>query len=262
MSPGSAPRSSSFEPAARLGRLTPTDCAKPPDRSTRLIGVVAPLVLFNMDRAIFQGTPDGGILPYRPYCCLLAAVSVVCLLLWFRYRDREHWILTPLAGALLLGSVFALGIGLVLLPYSLIGLLAMGFGLLGLIPFWVSYIYLRAAVLAYWGARRRLGRGQTLGLALTAVLGISMGAIGVGSLAESFADEQIAILLGERPGEAARAESALAVLYVFPQVRITRLRAAAFAQFHELAAAGSERAESGQITQSFMRIAGRPMLFD
>lgn len=248
--------------AVRLGRWALADAAKPPSWGTRLIGVVAPLVLFNLDRGLGEGPAYGGVLPCRPYICLLASVSVVCLLIWFKFRDRQHWSLAPLAGAMLLASGTAFGVGLYLLPFSLVAMLAMGIGLLGLIPFWVAKIHLRAGVLAALAARQQLAVGPSLVLGLASALLIALAVFAGGSLAESYADQQMAILLGNRPGDAARAESRLALLYAFPQVRIARLRVAAFEQYQQSVAAKSSAPEGGAITQAFLRVTGRTSLVD
>ncbi len=78
------------------------------------------------------------------------------------------------AGSLFAGGLFAGVIGLVLLPFSLIGMFIL-IGVLGFVPFFTSFVYFYQSVQAYRWAQARLGEGMALAtacLAMVLVLGV------------------------------------------------------------------------------------------
>jgi len=115
-----------------------------------LIGTALPLALLCLDPAIFQssslslGPPL--LMPFKAGCYAATAIFIAAMLIWVG-AAKVPGLLSGVLGA---GALFALVVGLVLLPFSILGtLFAMGLGLLGLAPFAMAYVYARRAVEAY-----------------------------------------------------------------------------------------------------------------
>jgi hypothetical protein len=72
-------------------------------------------------------------------------LQMLVLVLWLLLGPVRPWFSALMAGLLMVGVLIAGGIGLAMLPLSLVGLLAMGIGLLGLTPFLTAYVFGRNA---------------------------------------------------------------------------------------------------------------------
>lgn len=143
------------------------------------IGVVLPLAMVLFDPIVFRGS--GNVLSdppmlgaARPYC--YAAIGAGMALTAFDLLSRRAK--AAVAGALAAASLFAGGLGLLLLPFSLAGILAMGLGLLGLTPFLCSAVLGYRAVQAFRGepARHREAHAAAgFGLFFIACAGVQRG---------------------------------------------------------------------------------------
>jgi hypothetical protein len=108
-------------------------------------GVVAPLLCVIFDPIVFRGGLFGGgalLGGWRVCAYLIIFVEVAALLAWLagaRTAGRAR----VLGGVMLAGALFSLVVGLVLLPFSLLGILLAGLGLCGFTPFVAAFIYLR-----------------------------------------------------------------------------------------------------------------------
>lgn len=128
-------------------------------------GVALPLAMVALDPAVFRSTTFGVGTPilgaWKPLGYVgifLGMAAVACHLVAQRAS-------AVLAGALAGAALFAVALGLCLLPFSLLGLLFFGLGLLGLTPF-VS------AVVVAWRARLAFRRAQGRGRLRHAFLGL------------------------------------------------------------------------------------------
>lgn len=105
----------------------------------------------------------------------MIGVGIATLVLWLSLGSRlGSWGCGVASGVLLACSLFAGGLGLVLLPFSLIGLMIL-IGALGLVPFLTATTFARNGIRAYIHARtmtgrRRAWRSMVLGEAL--VIGV------------------------------------------------------------------------------------------
>lgn len=122
------------------------------------LGIVGPLACLAVDPCVFKwGDEHGPFLgEYRTFCYSFIGLEMLTLAAWRIARGRLGPWCGLVASILLVGSAFAALIGVMLLPLTLLGLLA-GIGLLGLIPFLTARAYLRNAALAMEAARARLG---------------------------------------------------------------------------------------------------------
>ena len=114
-------------------------------------GIVGPILCFAFDPVVFRGGIGGGPLfpNLKIYVYLFSALEVVMLSFWLLAKaGSQLW--NDLAGAVLLvGGIFCLAAGLILLPFSLLGLMfGAGMGIFGFTPFLTGIVYLRNGVRA------------------------------------------------------------------------------------------------------------------
>lgn len=107
-------------------------------------GVVAPIACFMFDPIVFQAGFGGPPLfpAYSTVVYLLSGFEIVLLCLWLLMGQGAEFSNAMLGGALILGGAFCLMIGLILLPFSAMGLL-LGIGIFGFTPFVTAFVYLR-----------------------------------------------------------------------------------------------------------------------
>ena len=112
-----------------------------------VFGILLPLFCFYFDPGIVKGgfsTPIGrlGFLIYA-----FSGLAITTLFLWLLFGNRMRAAKSVLAGVLVAGAIVASSIGVLILPLTLIGILAV-IGLLGLVPFFTGFVYLRNALRA------------------------------------------------------------------------------------------------------------------
>ena len=130
-------------------------------------GVAMPLVCFVCDPIVFKGgvVDDRGLYQqHQLYAYTISALEMVALCAWLSWAGRRP---AALAGMLFAGAVFALLVGLSILPYSLLGLPFI-VGVLGFVPFLTGFVYLRNAWRAAEAVQR--ARAGSPGLAAVALL--------------------------------------------------------------------------------------------
>lgn len=121
-----------------------------------VFGTLLPLICVVADPIVFNDWMEGGFL-YNGRITgwgTITSGALVSALWWFRDRHREApgW-----AGAFITYTVFSLALGLVMSPFSLLGILFFGIGCLGFTPFATGFAFLRAAIRALRGLRGRWG---------------------------------------------------------------------------------------------------------
>lgn len=139
------------------------------------LGIVLPILSFIFDPVVFNNNftliPFGPELSqYKVLVYLFSALSILTLSAWLMLGNRSGSLSAVVAGILLSGSACSLLIGILILPLSLIGLIVL-IGLLGFIPFFTSFVYLRNSVRAFNTAKPLLSRPKlTASLLLGAIL--------------------------------------------------------------------------------------------
>lgn len=120
-------------------------------------GIVLPILCFVFDPIVFNGEfrnlslgPD--ITEYKFLVYVFSAFAILTLSLWLILGRRSGSFTGVIAGVLLSGSVFCLLIGVLILPLTLLGLLVV-IGVLGFIPFFTSFVYLRNSIRALNSAK-------------------------------------------------------------------------------------------------------------
>lgn len=116
-------------------------------------GVAVPLVCVAADPIVFT---EGGMLEtYSPFAYVLSVVSIMGMAAWLLWGDRIGWLAAPLAGLFLAGSAISYIVGVILLPYSLLGMLVL-IGFLGFTPIFSGVVYLRNGIRAIRSASEQL----------------------------------------------------------------------------------------------------------
>lgn len=143
-------------------------------------GVVAPIVCLILDPFVFRDFYDDPFSsPFTArrrlgaFCYPFMFLSMVVLTVWLRLRNAPNPWAGLISGALWAAAVFAFGLGIMLFPFSLIGLVVL-IGALGFTPFATAYVFQiqarRAAEHAtLWAEPRRVMTLQIVGAALLLV---------------------------------------------------------------------------------------------
>jgi hypothetical protein len=120
-------------------------------------GIIMPVLCFYFDPIVFRGGSlnDHGLYPgIRFYAYTISALEMVALCAWLLGAARARLSPAVLAGVLLAGAMFSFVVGVLILPFSVIGLLFYLIGVLGFVPFLTALVYVRNA----WRAGGAAGR--------------------------------------------------------------------------------------------------------
>jgi hypothetical protein len=116
-----------------------------------IFGLVLPVLCFVFDPVVFRGGGgfavggDGIYREARLFAYTASALEMATLACWlFLVRRYPAWS-RPTGGVMAAGAFFSFALGLAILPFSIVGLLFVGVGALGFIPFVTALVYLRNA---------------------------------------------------------------------------------------------------------------------
>ncbi|HEX8130896.1 MAG TPA: hypothetical protein VF527_17480 [Pyrinomonadaceae bacterium] len=137
------------------------------------VGMILPVLCLVFDPLVFRsgglfGAPLFG--GYQFFAYGLIAIEIVALGVWLAAGKRAGEWCGVLGGAMLAGAFFSACIGMLLLPFSVIGL-ALGIGVLGFTPFVTAFIYWRNARRALKAASAQMSRAA---LCVTLALGAAV----------------------------------------------------------------------------------------
>lgn len=141
-------------------------------------GVILPIVCFTFDPIVFQGGSGfyGAALleEYKAAAYILSFVSVMAMAARLIWGEKLKSLNAVLAGFFAAGALISLGIGILIAPLSLLGLIIL-IGVLGFTPLFTSIVYLRNALRAFESAKPffekpNLMRVAALSAILTAVV--------------------------------------------------------------------------------------------
>jgi hypothetical protein len=132
-----------------------------------LLGVVAPVLCLLLDPAIFRPFAGGtGFMRhYRLFAYLEIGLSIL-MLLYYMATKRASAFLT---GVLFGSAIFALSLGAVILPVTLLGLLVF-IGVFGLTPFFTFFVFLRNSHRCWQQYRARTSRMPSLAALVLGVI--------------------------------------------------------------------------------------------
>lgn len=136
-----------------------------------VVGIVAPILCFVFDPFVFR-CPSYFLCLFpnlRPFAYVGSGVAMITLALWLILGRRTRLYSGIVAGVLLTAALFALAIGIVLFPFSLLGLLYV-IGVFGLAPLVVAFVFLRNGVIALRCARERISTAAIVASALAGLI--------------------------------------------------------------------------------------------
>lgn len=114
-----------------------------------IFGIVLPTACFLFDPLVFRGGYSGAVLgEFKPFAYLLSYFSIMALLAFRLWGARLKWFNGFLCGLFAVAAAVSLGIGIVLSPLSLLGLIIL-IGAVGFTPFFTAFVFARSAVRAY-----------------------------------------------------------------------------------------------------------------
>jgi hypothetical protein len=167
-------------------------------------GVLLPVAMVAVDPVVFRaveglGSPILGFV--KPACYAWLGLSVLCMALALMGIARG----AVTAGVLGSAALFGVSLGIALLPFSAIGVLLMGIGLLGLSPFVSAAVYAWRARATY---RQSTGSNAKPLAALGCLAFLSVGLAAQWHVSRVF-EEAVATI---RSGDTARSKDAVAAL--------------------------------------------------
>lgn len=137
-----------------------------------IFGIVMPAICFLFDPIVFKGSLNGGAIfaKYKPFAYVLSYISIMALFAFLKLGKRAKYFNAFFAGIFLVGGLVSLIVGVILIPFSLIGLL-MIIGVLGFTPLFTAFVFLRNSFRAFQIAKPFLDAKKLLGaFALTTIL--------------------------------------------------------------------------------------------
>jgi hypothetical protein len=173
-------------------------------------GVLLPIACFVADPIVFKSTIWGPPLlgNYRFIAYFVSVAEMAILLFWLSARRYVAPFSAPVAGALLAGGIFSTLIGIVILPFSVMGLV-FGIGLAGFTPFLTGLVYLRNGARAMRAQLKNSVFGyRFLIAALAAVLAIGIPGL-VGMQLSQTISSSVATFLNGDPVQSAAAANKL-----------------------------------------------------
>lgn len=120
------------------------------DKFDVLFGLILPIVCLLADPLVFKSVPAFGpaiLEDYQLFAYLMCTVEMGFFLAWRTFPTKMNAFAPLFAGVFLIGACFSTLIGLAMLPVTLLTVLLV-IGLLGLLPFFSAFVYLRNAVRA------------------------------------------------------------------------------------------------------------------
>ena len=122
-------------------------------------GVVVPLICVAADPIVFRsGGPSGPLFgAYRPFAYLLSIASMLAMAAWLLWGSKLKWLAAPISGLFFFGGSISLLVGIILLPFSILGILLFFVGLLGFTPLFSAVVFLRNGRRAYKTALTAIG---------------------------------------------------------------------------------------------------------
>jgi len=147
-------------------------------------GVVLPVLCFAFDPIVFKNGFFGAggplLAKYQLFTYLFSGIEILALAVWLSCRNHLRSFSGPISGVLLIGGLFSWAIGILILPYTLIGLLLI-IGVAGFTPFLTGLVYLRNGVRGLRSQERNsafesryLVAGATATMALALPIFVSM----------------------------------------------------------------------------------------
>lgn len=111
-------------------------------------GVGLPIVCIAADPVVFRPglffEPHDLLLPqYQIFCYALSSVSILAMTAWLLWGSRLGEVRPFLGGLFLVAAAISITVGIVIAPFSALGVIFAGVGLLGFTPLLSGLVFLR-----------------------------------------------------------------------------------------------------------------------
>jgi hypothetical protein len=181
-----------------------------------IFGILLPIVCIWFDPIIFREGIGGGpsenpLHVHAAFAYTLIALEILCLVFWFTAPCKIRIGAGVLGGAFFTGAAFAWGLAVCIFPLSLLALVLMGLGLLGLVPWLTGFVFLRNGIRAIRVARGSGSRPAALAGVLLGAGVVVGAALWVDSSVTRYVDDAIVSLRG---GELELARERVATLRI------------------------------------------------
>lgn len=138
-----------------------------------IFGIVMPAICFLFDPIVFKGSFFGGAAifgKYKPFAYVLSYVSIMALFVFLTQGRKAKHFNAFFAGLFFVGGTISLIVGIILFPFSLLGLMIV-IGILGFTPLFTAFVFLRNSFRAFETAKPFFdARKLWNAFALTAIL--------------------------------------------------------------------------------------------
>lgn len=195
-------------------------------------GIAAPILCFFADPIVFKvGFAIGGqpvLGRYQVFAYLLSAIVIAVLVIWLLLEEHLEAYSSLIGGVFVAGALFSLLVGLIILPFSLLGLVFV-IGLPGFTPFLTAFVYLRNGVKVFRRSKHTRVRLKTAGALLAVSISIGLPAL-VSYQLDLMVSQSVDVLLN---GDALHAEAAVDRLRWLPVVPESSLDSLVFAYRRE-----------------------------
>ena len=117
-----------------------------------LFGLIMPAICFYFDPFVFRSETGGALLErYQFSTYMISGLAIMAMVTWLLFAPKLAVLNSLFSGLFAISGVIALTIGIILFPFSLIGMFFI-IGVLGYVPFFTSFVLFRNAVRAYGAA--------------------------------------------------------------------------------------------------------------
>jgi hypothetical protein len=136
-------------------------------------GVGLPIVCIAADPIVFRSwgfREDGLLSGYTIFCYALSSVSILAMAAWLLWGNKLGELRPFLGGLFLVAAAISTLVGVVISPLSAFGILFYGLGLLGFVPLFSGFVFLRNAYRAVDSAADDLPLRYIVRAAMLAVI--------------------------------------------------------------------------------------------
>ena len=111
-------------------------------------GVGLPIVCIAADPGVFRCWLDDGphdtlLSSYKAFCYALSSVSILAMTAWLLWGSKLGELRPFLGGLFLVAAAIYATVGIVIVPFSALGIIFAGLGLLGFTPLFSGFVFLR-----------------------------------------------------------------------------------------------------------------------
>jgi len=185
-------------------------------------GIFFPILVLVADPAVFKGGIFGEpiLARYQFFAYLVTAIEIAIFLVWLILHRHLRPFTAPIAGILLAGALFSFVVGILIFPFSVLGLIVL-IGAAGFTPLLTGFVYLRTGVRALKVQERNVAfEGRFLIAAMAALLAIALPALVSIQITRTVSSSVNALL----NGDVTQAETAVNRLKWLPFISTVDLR--------------------------------------